>query len=75
MIRTQKNLILYFLWQSFLKEKEKPGKVKEIEIAYPKIGEAYDPKAINSWSNMRGFQNVAAQVCLFLCLILKTRII
>jgi len=43
-----------------IKEKEKPGKVKEVEIAYPKIGEAYDPKSINSWSNMRGFQNVAA---------------
>jgi len=49
-----------------LLEKDKPaGSNKKEEataaIAYPKIGEAYDPKAINTWSNMRGFQSVAAK--------------
>jgi len=47
-----------------LLEKGKPAgnkaKGETAAIAYPKIGEAYDPKAINTWSNMRGFQSVAA---------------
>ena len=54
-----------------LLEKDKPaGSNKKEEataaIAYPKIGEAYDPKAINTWSNMRGFQSVAAKVTYFI---------
>jgi len=28
-------------------------------ISYPKVGVAYDPKQINTWSNLRGFQNPA----------------
>jgi len=42
--------------------KDKPDGNKEKEmsiVSYPKIGEAYDPKAINTWSNLRGFQSSA----------------
>ena len=28
-------------------------------ISYPKIGVQYDPKQVNAWSNLRGFQNPA----------------
>ena len=51
------NIILQEL---LTKDKPDGNKEKEMSIvSYPKIGEAYDPKAINTWSNLRGFQSSA----------------